>query len=184
MRVSASLKFGALASLVLVAILGINGCKKGLGDNEAINASLEGAPAWVIESNDDLLSATGSAKVKNNNLNFATTQAGAAARVELATQISTRIESKYKELATSDEDSVNQEAVQAIRNSVDQVLAGSKITNKWVSKDGTLWVLVKIQKLNTDLLKSNLLNSKSLDKAAAAALSQAVDDIIDGPTRR
>ena len=103
--------------------------------------------------------------------------------MELATQISTRIESKYKELATSDEDSVNQEAVQAIRNSVDQVLAGSKITNKWVSKDGTLWVLVKIQKLNTDLLKSNLLNSKSLDKAAAAALSQAVDDIIDGPAR-
>ena len=180
-----ALKFGAIASLVLVAILGINGCKKGLGDNEAIDASLEGAPAWVTESNDDLLSATGSAKVKNNNLNFATTQAGAAARVGLAAQISTRVESKYKELATSGEDSVNQEAVQAIRNSVDQVLAGSeeKITNKWVSKDGTLWVLVKIQKLNTDLLKSNLLNSKTLDKAAAQALSQAVDEISDTPAR-
>ncbi|WP_299325758.1 LPP20 family lipoprotein [uncultured Helicobacter sp.] len=183
MKVLKFVNFGAIASLVLVAILGINGCKKGLGDNEAINASLEGAPAWVTESNDDLLSATGSAKVKNNNLNFATTQAGAAARVELATQISTRVESKYKELATSGEDSVNQEAVQAIRNSVDQVLAGSKITNKWVSKDGTLWVLVKIQKLNTDLLKSNLLNSKTLDKAAAQALSQAVDEILDTPAR-
>lgn len=177
------LKFGAIASLVLVAILGINGCKKGLGDNKEINASLEGAPAWVIESNGDLLSATGSAKVKNNNLNFAITQASAAARVELAGQIATRVESKYKELATSGEDSVNQEAVQAIRNSVDQVLAGSKITNKWVSKDGTLWVLVKIQKLNTDLLKSNLLNSKTLDKAAAQALSQAVDEILDTPAR-
>ena len=84
-------------------------------------------------------------------------------------------------LATSSEDSVNQEAVQAIRNSVDQVLAGSKITNKWVSEDGTLWVLVKIEKLNTDLLKNNLVNTRSLDKAAAAALSQAVDEIIDGP---
>ena len=178
-----ALKFGVLASLALVAILGINGCKKGLGDNEAINASLEGAPAWVIESNGDLLSATGSAKVKNNNLNFATTQASAAARVELAGQIATRVESKYKELATSGEDSVNQEAVQAIRNSVDQVLAGSKVVNKWISKDGTLWVLVKVEKLNTELLKSNLINSQSLDKAAAQALSKAVDEILDTPAR-
>ena len=37
-----ALKFGAIASLVLVAILGINGCKKGLGDNKEINASLRG----------------------------------------------------------------------------------------------------------------------------------------------
>ena len=181
MKISRSSLTNTVLALGLVTMLGFSGCNKKLGENEAVNRALKGAPSWVTESNGDLLSATGSAKIKNNNLNFATTQAGAAARVELATQIATRIESKYKELATSSEDSVNQEAVQAIRNSVDQVLAGSKITNKWVSEDGTLWVLVKIEKLNTDLLKNNLVNTRSLDKAAAAALSQAVDEIIDGP---
>lgn len=173
---------GASFVLGLVALLGFSGCKKetGLGDNAAVNAELEGAPSWVTESSGDLLSATGSAKIKNNNLNFATTQAGAAARVELGTQIAVQIESKYRELTQSGEDTVNQEAVQAIRNSVNQVIAGSKITNKWVSKTGTLWVLVKVEKLNTELLKNNLINSKGLDKAAAESLAKSVDNLLDG----
>ena len=37
-----ALKFGVLASLVLVAILGINGCKKGLGDNKEIKRLPQG----------------------------------------------------------------------------------------------------------------------------------------------
>ncbi len=173
-----------IVSLGLVALLGLAGCGKDkLTDNKEINSQFDGAPSWVTESSSDLLSAVGSAKIKNNNLNFATTQAGAAARAELATQISTKVEGKYKELATSTEVSVNQEAVQALRIGVSQTLAGSKITNKWITKDGTtLYVLVKVEKLNTELLKNNFMNAQGVDKAAAAALSKAVDEIIDGPS--
>ena len=97
MKISLSSLTNTVLALGLVTMLGFSGCNKKLGENEAVNRALKGAPSWVTESNGDLLSATGSAKIKNNNLNFATTQAGAAARVELATQIATRIESKYKE---------------------------------------------------------------------------------------
>lgn len=141
---------------------------------------LENAPEWVLSSDKDLLSATGSAKIKNNNVGFATTEATNTARAEIASQISTQIESKYKELTTSTSDDVSSEIVQAIRNSVNTVLAGSKRVKTWISKDGTLWVLVKVDKLDTKLLEQNLAKSKSVDKAAAKALSEAVDEIIDG----
>jgi len=171
----------AFITIGFAALLALSGCNDKLTENKEIQSALDGAPSWVTGSSGDLLSATGSAKIKNNNYNFATTQAASAARVELASQIALRVESKYKELTTSGEESVNQETVQAIRNSVNQVLAGSKVTNKWITKDGnTLWVLVQIEKLDTELLKNNLARSQSLDKAAAAALSRAVDEIIDG----
>ncbi len=173
------------AKLLMIGLLavgfGLVGCQssKTIGENAEINASLKGAPDWVIKGGKDLLSATGSAKVKNNNLNMATTQAEAAARVAIASNIASQVESKYRELATSTEESVNQEAVQAIRISVNQTLAGTKTTQKWISEDGTLWVLVETQKLDTKLLKNNLLNKNSLDKEAAKALAQAVDEILD-----
>ncbi len=166
---------------LLAVGLGLVGCQaeKTMGENTAVNASLKGAPEWVIQGGKDLLSATGSAKIKNNNLNMATTQAEAAARVAIASNIASQVESKYRELATSTEESANQEAVQAIRISVNQTLAGTRTTQKWISEDGTLWVLVETQKLNTELLKNNLLNKSGLDKAAAKALAQAVDELLD-----
>ncbi|RAX58866.1 hypothetical protein CCZ01_01330 [Helicobacter monodelphidis] len=166
-------------SLGLGCLLLIGGCSSKL-ENEAVNAALDGAPAWVLESS-EMLSAVGSAPIKSNNINFAKTQASNAARVEIANQLSVQVESKYKELATSDATSVNQETVQAIRNSVNKTLAGSRIVNQWVSKDGsTLWVLVKVDKLDTKLLQNNLMQVAGVDKAAALELSKAVDAIIDG----
>ncbi|MDO7252957.1 LPP20 family lipoprotein [Helicobacter cappadocius] len=168
-----------LSILVLIAIFA--GCaSKGeqLGNVSAYG--LEDAPDWVLNSDKELLSATASAKIKNNNVGFATTQATNTARAEIASQIATQIESKYKELTTSNEDDVSQEVVQAIRNSVNTTLSGSKRVKTWISKDGTIWVLVKVDKLDTKLLEENLAKSKSVDKAAAKALSEAVDEIIDG----
>ncbi|GAD19592.1 LPP20 family lipoprotein [Helicobacter fennelliae] len=163
-----------------IALLAITGCKD-IGENADVNDALKGAPDWVIDGSKDNLSATGSAKIKNGNIGFATTQASASARAELAGQIATRIESKYRELTTSGEDSVNQEAVRAVRQSVDQVLTGTKVTKKWVSKDGVLWVLVQVEKLDTKLLKDNLLQLDGLNQEAAKALAQSVDELIDGP---
>ncbi|PAF54214.1 hypothetical protein BKH42_01515 [Helicobacter sp. 13S00482-2] len=168
-----------VGSLILIGILA--GC--GTKSEQLGNVSeygLEDAPQWVLSSDKELLSATGSAKIKNNNVGFATSQATNTARAEIASQIATRIESKYKELTTSDENDVSQEIVQAIRSSVDTTLAGSKRVKTWISKDGTVWVLVQVQKLDTKLLQANLAKSKSVDKAAAKALSEAVDEIIDG----
>ncbi|PAF49989.1 hypothetical protein BKH41_01445 [Helicobacter sp. 12S02232-10] len=166
---------------ILIAIGILAGCaskNKQVGNVEAYG--LDNAPDWVLNNNQGLLSATGSAKIKNNNVGFATTQATNTARAEIASQIAVQIESKYKELATSTEDSLSQETVQAIRNSVNTTLSGSKRVKTWISKDGTLWVLVTVDHLDTKLLQENLAKSNALDKAAAKALSEAVDEIIDG----
>ncbi|PAF45003.1 LPP20 family lipoprotein [Helicobacter sp. 11S02596-1] len=167
-----------IGAIVAIGILAGCASKNDVGD--VANYGLKNAPDWVLNSDKSLLSAVGSAKIKNNNIGFATTQATNAARAEIASQIAVQIESKYKELSTSSEDSVSQEAVQAIRNSVNTTLAGSKRTKTWISEDGTLWALVKVDKLDTKLLEENLAKSKALDKSAAKALSEAVDEIIDG----
>lgn len=167
-----------IGSLIVLGFLA--GCvsKTDMGNTQAYG--LKNAPSWVLQSPEGILSATSSAKIKNNNISFATTEATQNARVEIASQISTRIESKFKQLTNATEDNVSNESIQAIRNSVNQTLAGSKRINTWISEDGVLWVLVKVDKLDTKLLQDNLLQNKALDKASAKALSQAVDEIIDG----
>lgn len=170
-----------LASSVVLGILVMSGCSTNnvATDNAAINAALDGAPEWVLGESSGL-SASGSAKIKSNNISFAVTQAEADARNKLAGQISTQVESKYREMNTSDSENVNQEAVQAIRQSVSKILAGSKSTKKWISKTNDMWVLVEVKELNTDLLKKNLMKADGVDKEAAKALAKSVDELIDG----
>lgn len=173
------MKKGLLLSTTFLVLIGLSGCGKGIGNNAEVNASLKGAPSWVTDLSDDL-KATGSAKIINNNLNFARTKASTAARVELANKISVKMESTYRELQTQSGDEVSSEVVNAIRASTDKTLAGTNITKQWVSEDGTLWVLVEISKLNTKLLEQNLSQSKAIDKEAAKQLAATVDELIDG----
>lgn len=177
-----TLRTFSLALFVTIGLFIVSGCSTTSIENasESISEALAGAPDWVLSDSSNMLSASGSAKIKNNNIGFATTQAEAQARNKIAGQIATQVESKYRELTTSGEDSVSQESVQAIRQSVNQVLAGSKTTDKWISKTGDMWVNVKVSKLDTELLKNNLMNSKSLDKEAAKTLAKSVDELIDG----
>ncbi|MGX2971163.1 LPP20 family lipoprotein [Helicobacter sp. T3_23-1059] len=171
-----------------IGLVGFSGCGdkgglQGIKNDSGVAAEFDGAPEWVT-SDSGLLAATGSAKIKNNNFGFATTQAEAAARTKLAGQLNTQVESKYRELTTSGEDSVNQEAVQAIRQSVNESLAGSRVVQKWVSKTGNLWVLVKIDKLDTKLLEENLQRAKGVNQAAAKKLAQTVDELLDGEKQK
>lgn len=181
-KMSANLVIGLVFGFI--ALLGFVGCGdkgglQGIKNDAGVAAEFDGAPDWVT-SDSGLLAATGSAKIKNKNIGFATTQAEAAARTKLAGQINIQVESKYRELTTSGEDSVNQEAVQAIRQSVNESLAGSRVVNKWVSKTGNLYVLIKIEKLDTRLLEENLQKAKGVNQAAAKKLAQTVDELIDG----
>lgn len=176
MKTITKLAFGVVMGLLVMSGCGTSNVAT---DNAEINAALDGAPEWVLGETSGL-SASGSAKIKSNNISFAVTQAEADARNKLAGQIATQAESKYREMNTSDSESVNQEAVQAIRQSVSQVIAGSKSTKKWISKTNDMWVLVEVKELNTSLLEKNLAKAKGVDKAAAKALAKSVDELIDG----
>lgn len=173
-----------LALCVVMGLFVMSGCSTSNvsdGASAGVAAALDGAPEWVLGDSSDLLSASGTAKIKNNNIGFAVTQAEADARNKVAAQIATQVESKYRDMNTSTSDSVSQETVQAIRQSVNQVLAGSKSTKKWINeKTNDMWVLVEVKSLNTDLLKKNLSNAKGVDKEAAKALAKSVDELIDG----
>ena len=177
MKKMVKIAFGAVMGLLVMSGCGTSNVAT---DNAEINAALDGVPEWVMGDTGNVLSASGSAKIKNNNIDFAKTQATAHARTRIAEQIALQAEGKYREMSNSTEDSVNQETVQAVRQSVSQVLTGSKVTQTWISKTNDLWVLVEVKQLNTDLLKKNLLNAKGLDKEAAKALAKSVDELIDG----
>lgn len=174
-------KMVKIAFSAVMGLLVMSGCGtiNVATDNAEINAALDGAPEWVLGETSGL-SASGSAKIKSNNISFAVTQAEADARNKLAGQIATQAESKYREMNTSDSESVNQEAVQAIRQSVSKVIAGSKSTKKWISKTNDMWVLVEVKELNTSLLEKNLMKEKGVDKEVAKALAKSVDELIDG----
>lgn len=165
---------------VFCGILFIAGCSSTPNIGNTADYGLDNAPKWVLSDDNGPLSAVGSAKIKNNNIQFATTQAVNAGKAEIASQIATQVESKYKDLISSDSDNISQETVQAIRNSVDKTLSGSRKISTWISKDGTLYVLVKVDRIDTKLLQSNLAQSKGVDKVAAKAISETVDEIIDG----
>lgn len=176
MKKMVKIAFGAVMGLLVMSGCGTSNVAT---DNAEINAALDGAPEWVMGETSGL-SASGSAKIKNGNISFAVTQAEADARNKLAQQISVQIESKYREMNTSTSDSVNQEAVQAIRQSVSKVIPGSKSTKKWISKTNDMWVLVEVKELDTKLLEKNLMKVDGVDKEAAKALAKSVDELIDG----
>lgn len=178
MKKMVKIAFGAVIGLLVMSGCGTSNVASGASDD--IKAALEGAPSWVLGDTGDGLGASGSAKIINKNTSFAITQASVQARNKIAEQISTKIESNYREMTTSTSESVNQEAVQAIRQSVNQVIAGSKVADTWISNTNEVWVLVKVNNLNTDLLKKNLMKADGVDKEAAKALAKSVDELIDG----
>ena len=177
MKKMVKIAFGAVIGLLVMSGCGTSNVAT---DNAEINTALDGAPEWVMGDTGNTLSASGSAKIKNGNISFAVTQAEADARSKIAGQISTQVESKLRTLTTSTSDSVSEETVQAIRQSVSKVIPGSKSTKKWISKTNDMWVLVEVKELDTKLLEKNLMKVDGVDKEAAKALAKSVDELIDG----
>ena len=157
-----------LSILASIAIISIIGCSS----KYSTSAELDGSPKWVMMPG--LLEASASAKIKNGNINFAKTAAGARARADLAKQFQAKIKSVYKDFnqqtgSTDDnfvEDAVNSSTIQELAS---QTLEGSRVKDIWISKTDTLWALVEISddtraKLST-LVKKAITSSYKNDES-------------------
>ncbi len=115
-----------------------------------ISLEFDGAPAWVMEPNiEGAMCALGSAKVGPAGIGFAMTEATGNGRDDLARQalvnVSNMLKNFTQQTGVGDQAAVDKVVTQVSKQLAKQDLSGSKATKKWISKTGTLWVLVAMQ---------------------------------------
>lgn len=144
-------------SLTAAALL-MSGCGQqpvpnsnlGNSNNAQVNLEFDGAPAWVLDPTvEGALSSVGSAKIGPAGISFAITEATGNARDDLARQIKVNVSNMLKnftqQTGVGDQAVVDKVVTNVSKQLAKQDLSGSKVTKKWVSKTGTLWVLVVVQ---------------------------------------
>ncbi|MDD5717002.1 MAG: LPP20 family lipoprotein [Sulfuricurvum sp.] len=145
-----------LLSLAATAALLISGCAQKTETSMTSNApahlnlEFDGAPAWVMDpSVEGAICAVGSAKVGPAGMSFAITEATGNGRDDLARQIQTNVSNMLKnftqQTGVGDQATVDKAVANVSKQLAKQDLSGSKATKKWISKTGTLWVLVVMQ---------------------------------------
>ncbi|PAF50292.1 hypothetical protein BKH43_05165 [Helicobacter sp. 13S00401-1] len=171
-------KFSHIIAAGIGALFILAGCASKVGDMPVS----KNAPSWVYQTPAGL-AAVDSAPI-GNNFSAAMDIATIKARNQIAQTIAQKIETKTKTLRNQDGlGNTDEQTVTAMRTTVAANLGGAKRTNFYVDKDtNTVWVLVEVQKLDTALLNKNLQQAKLVDANAAKAVSEAVDEIIDGKT--
>lgn len=143
------------------------------------------APDWVFEVENSPYEAVGSAKITPAGLNFAETEAIAAAKDKIARQVETKVYNTFKQFIQQSGvgdivyiDKVTSDVSQQIAT---QALKNSKVMHRWVSKTEVMWVKVKIDDANVRQIVRSSLDSPSAQhqqlqsEKAQKALETAVD---------
>lgn len=141
-----------LMSLAAASVLMMSGCTPQPESVVAqapsqISLEFDGAPAWVLDpSVEGAICAAGSAKVGPAGLSFAITEATGNGRDDLARQIQVNVTNMLKnftqQTGVGDQAVVDKVVANVSKQLSKQNLSGSKASKKWISKTGTLWVLV------------------------------------------
>jgi LPP20 lipoprotein len=143
-------------SLATASILLMSGCAQktesvvAQGAPAQISLEFDGAPAWVMDPTvEGAMCALGSAKIGPAGIGFATTEATGNGRDDLARQIQTNVSNMLKnftqQTGVGDQAAVDKVVSNVSKQLAKQDLSGSKASKKWISKTGTLWVLVVMQ---------------------------------------
>jgi uncharacterized membrane protein len=145
----------ALMSLVATSVLLMSGCAQKTESVVAqapsqITQEFDGAPTWVLESGiEGGISAVGSAKIGAAGMNFAKTEATANGRDDLARQIQVNVSNMLKNFTQTtgvgNQQTVDKVVANVSKQLAKQDLSGSKVSKLWISKSGTLYVLVVMQ---------------------------------------
>lgn len=149
-------KFKHIASSVIAGML-LVGCGGGISDEALEATGLKGAPKWVIEGGEGLYSAVGDAPIINNNVNFARTEALAAARAEVAKQISVKVSSYLKKTTQRQDVTLNEDIKNEITETAQKDLTNSSASAFWISDDGKrAYILMKLSEEAVDAIKKAL----------------------------
>jgi hypothetical protein len=160
-----------------LVVAGMSGCASKKEDIVAKDApskyalEFEGAPEWVTSpSAEGGLSSVGSAKIGPAGVQFAETEATGIARDGMARQITTNVSNMLKNF-TQQTGVGNTAVVDKVVSDVSKQLAqqdlsGSRLAKKWISKTGTMWVLVVMSDNKTaEKVKETVKTSYKNDEA-------------------
>lgn len=166
-------KLKYIAGSVLAGAL-LVGCGSGISDAALEATGLKGAPSWVIQGGEGLYSAIGDAPILNNNVNFARTEALAAARAEVAKQISVKVESFLKKSTQRQDAALSEEVKNEIGETSQKDLVNSSASAFWISDDGKrVYVLVKLSEEAITAVKKALEKQEIDVKNLEASNTQA-----------
>lgn len=138
---------------LMVAIL-VAGCahepeQKPKVANEALQQEFANAPSWVLspESAGKLV-AVGSSRIGPAGMQFAREEAIAAARDEMARQMSVRVKNMTKRFmqvtGVGDQQMVDRVSATVSKQVTNEVLTGSRQKDIWISPSGELYVYVEL----------------------------------------
>ena len=167
-----------LISLATASALLMSGCAQKSESVVAqapsqIASEFDGAPAWVLESGvEGAISAVGSAKIGGAGMSFAKTEATGNGRDDLARQIQVNVTNMLKNFTQTtgvgDQQTVDKVVANVSKQLAKQDLSGSKVSKQWISKSGTLYVLVvmqdpsKVTAAVKDAVKTSFKNDQAL----------------------
>lgn len=142
-------KLYSLSVVLLGALLFLGGCESTPDKVKAPEMKNEfaDAPKWVLMPEmEGGLSAVGSAKMSKAGIQFTRTSALANARDELARQMNVKVKNLVKNFTQStgigDDETVEKVTSTVSKQVANQVLAGSKQKDMWISPSNELFVLV------------------------------------------
>jgi len=177
-----------------VVALVVTGCKSSekKGTGGAIHAELEGAPDWVLGNSNtkNEICGVGSAG-GTRNASVARTAAMGRGRTEIARTLEVRVKSMLKDYqatttggeyfgqAANDEQHIEDVSKQI----TDTSLSGSELKKTWISKPGTLYVLmcVDLNKFKDAVNRMSQLNEQV--RAAVVERANKAFDELDEATK-
>lgn len=171
-------KLYILVVLVLSSVLFLSGCGEKKPAKLA-NPCFEGAPAWVIDPTmEGGITGLGSAKIGPAGISFARQEATAAARDEMARNISVKVNNMFKSFTQTtgigDVQTVDKVASNVSKQVSSQLIEGSKVKNSWISPAcNELFVLVVQDPNVTKAAVKNSVNTSLKNEQALWQLYQA-----------
>ncbi|WP_104696964.1 MULTISPECIES: LPP20 family lipoprotein [unclassified Helicobacter] len=148
----------------------LSGCMSGGISKEARESvGWTNAPKWVVNGNDGGYSAVGDAPIVDKNVQFARTEATAAARGELIKNIEAGVSTSLSKEGIRVDAQINEKIKSVVNEFAQHNLQGVGVEKTWIDDAGTrIYVLVKLDKESEKNLKNHLskqfkeLNSSNL----------------------
>lgn len=142
-------KVYSLFTVLAVAVLVMGGCETAPDKVEPpeMKDEFANAPKWVLMPEmEGGLSSVGSAKMSKAGIQFTRTSALANARDELARQMNLKVKNLVKNFTQTtgigDDETVEKVSSSVSKQVANQVIAGSKQKDMWISPSNELFVLV------------------------------------------
>lgn len=160
------MKTKIILSLTCAIALMMAGCstKEPTLTPQQVKNEFTDAPKWVLNATEEQgLSASGSALVGKAGMQFAITEAEANARVQMARQIEVKVSALLKtftqQTGVSDGQTVDKVISDVSKQLTQQDVVGSKRKDMWISPSGELWVLITVTPETISAVKMTVASS-------------------------